>query len=306
MKCLLKLWISFLAVVLGMVDGPRAVAQTPAIIRHIAVASGSDGLQVEIDSSETVDPQTQMVRNPDRIVIDFPGATPGHELHTISVERGEVRRVRVGLFSANPPVTRVVLDLDSPQAYRMIPSGKSLLVKIGHAPPVAAAVNPASVGRVPEALPRLQVSFAGEMLAIKSNKATLAEVLTEIHRKTGAEIAVPAGAEQEQVITDLGPAAARDVITSLLNGSSFNFVLVGTEQDPGAIRTLLLIPRTGGAAQPTGGFIPPAIAAVPAVDMHKFQPPPEAEEQAPVETPEPEPDQQPEQQPPPTGAPPGE
>ena len=50
-----------------------------------------------------------------------------------------------------------------------------------------------------------------------------------LFRSTQAEIAIPAGAEQEQVIADLGPAPARDVLGALLNGSPYNFIFVGNE-----------------------------------------------------------------------------
>jgi hypothetical protein len=53
--------------------------------------------------------------------------------------------------------------------------------------------------------------------------------LFEVQRQTQAEIAIPAGAEQEEVFADLGPAPARDVLASLLNGSPYNFIFVGTE-----------------------------------------------------------------------------
>jgi hypothetical protein len=55
-------------------------------------------------------------------------------------------------------------------------------------------------------------------------------VLFEVQRQTKAEIDIPAGAEQEQVVADLGPAPVRDVLAALLNGSNYNFIFVGDEQ----------------------------------------------------------------------------
>jgi hypothetical protein len=80
----------------------------------------------------------------------------------------------------------------------------------------------------PQKLP-LTVTFEKGMLRIRAEKATLAQVLFEVQRQTQAEIAIPAGAEQEQVAADLGPAPARDVLGSLLNGSAYNFIFVGNE-----------------------------------------------------------------------------
>ncbi len=77
--------------------------------------------------------------------------------------------------------------------------------------------------------PPVTVTFVNGMLSIRADKATLAQVLFEVQRQTQAEIAIPAGAEQEQVVADLGPAPARDVLASLLNGSAYNFIFVGTE-----------------------------------------------------------------------------
>jgi hypothetical protein len=75
--------------------------------------------------------------------------------------------------------------------------------------------------------PRVTVSYANGMLSIRADKSNLAEVLFEVQRQTQAEIAIPAGAEQEQVITNLGPAPAQDVLAALLNGSHYNFIFMG-------------------------------------------------------------------------------
>ena len=94
-------------------------------------------------------------------------------------------------------------------------------------PVVAAAVVPAPA--VAPSPPLVTVTFTDGMLTIHSNKATLAQVLFQVQQQTQAEIAIPAGAEQEQVISDLGPAPAREVLASLLNGSPYNFIFMGSE-----------------------------------------------------------------------------
>jgi hypothetical protein len=90
-------------------------------------------------------------------------------------------------------------------------------------PPVSEAQAP------PPPPPPVTVTFENGMLHIHADKATLAQVLFEVQRQTQAEIAIPAGAEQEQVAAEIGPAPARDVLGSLLNGSAYNFVFVGNE-----------------------------------------------------------------------------
>jgi len=95
-------------------------------------------------------------------------------------------------------------------------------------PVVAAGVVPAPVV-APPPQPQVTVTFTNGMLTIHSDKATLAQVLFQVQQQTQAEIAIPAGAEQEQVISDLGPAPAREVLASLLNGSPYNFIFMGSE-----------------------------------------------------------------------------
>jgi len=92
-----------------------------------------------------------------------------------------------------------------------------------------ASALPAAVAEAPPPKPPVTVIFANGMLSIRAEKATLAQVLFEVQRQTQAEIAIPAGAEQEQVVAVLGPAPARDVLASLLNGSSYNFIFVRNE-----------------------------------------------------------------------------
>jgi AMIN domain len=86
-----------------------------------------------------------------------------------------------------------------------------------------------AVSAAPPPKPLVSVAFENGMLRIRTEKATLAQVLFEVQRQTQAEIAIPAGAEREEVAVDLGPAPARDVLAALLNGSPYNFIFVGNE-----------------------------------------------------------------------------
>jgi hypothetical protein len=203
---------------------------------------------------------------------------PARELHTLAINSGEVRQARIGIFSSNPLVTRVVLDLKSPQPYQLFPFGNRVVVKMGASkisPPVAtmpetiisierpeegpvsndgilhkvALVSAQATAVVPPSPPRVEVLFENGLLSIRSNKANLSEVLSEVHRRTGAEIAIPAGAEAEQVFTNLGPGSPKEVLASLLNGSNFNFIVVGSERDPNGIGRVVLTPKHGGAAE---------------------------------------------------------
>ena len=220
-------------------------AQNPAHVQHVSVTGSGEQIEVEIQTSGTVTPQSQLIAAPDRIVVDFPGALPSGTLHALKVNQGVLKGIRTGLFSANPPVTRVVLDLRAPRSYQILASGNVAVVKLGAASAAAGAAGlaqpPASAAASAPPKPALDVTFQDGLLRIRAEKATLAEVLFEVHQQTGAEIGIPAGAEQEAVAVDLGPAPARDVLASLLNGSRYNFVFVGRAGDRSLQQVILSV-----------------------------------------------------------------
>jgi len=94
--------------------------------------------------------------------------------------------------------------------------------------------------------PPLIVSFQAGMLTITANKASLSEVLFAVHQHTGAEIAIPAGAEQEQVVAQIGPASAPEVLSHLLNGSRFNFLILSSASNPSTLERVILSARPDG------------------------------------------------------------
>lgn len=99
----------------------------------------------------------------------------------------------------------------------------------------------ASPSELPQ--PTISVTYENGMLRILADKVTLSQVLYEVHLRTQAEIAIPAGAEQEKVVADLGPAPARVVLAELLNGSAYNFIFVGEEL---SLQRVILTRRAGG------------------------------------------------------------
>jgi hypothetical protein len=236
-------------------------AQAVLSIRRVQVLDTRKQVEIEIETSDRIVPQTNVLTGPDRLVVDFVNAVPGAQLRNQAVNRGEVRSLRVGLFSSNPPVTRVVLDLNGPQSYQVFPSGRTVIVKVGGNAGTETAGSSSASGPVlvntsyrsrevkvsapapAAAKPALEVSFQGGLLSISSNKASLSEVLSAVQARTGAEIAIPAGAEQEKVVADIGPAPAREALAQLLNGSQFNFLILGSSTDPSALNRVILSSR---------------------------------------------------------------
>jgi hypothetical protein len=243
-------------------------------VRSVKVLGSKDTVEIEVQASERIVPQSQVLTGPDRLVIDFPNALPSSDVRSQSVDRGEVKDVRVGLFQTKPPVTRVVVDLKTARSYQIFPYGRTVMIKVtgnGAASSTAAQADYSSQpgtrpGFVPAtyttgaepvriespARPPLQVSYRNGLLAIHADRATLSEVLYAVQQRTGADISIAAGAEQEKVVADIDPAPAPEVLARLLNGSRFNFMILSAADNPQQLDRVILSVRTDG-----GSFAPP-------------------------------------------------
>lgn len=87
------------------------------------------------------------------------------------------------------------------------------------------------------------VTFQGGQLTIQSNNATLAQVLRSVQAKTGASFDIPASAGSDRVVAQLGPGQPKDILATLLNGSKFNYIILGSPGQPGSVQRLILTPR---------------------------------------------------------------
>jgi len=240
-------------------------------VKKVSILSQTP-LQIQIQISGPASPQVQMVSNPERLVIDIPNSVPGPGLRGLVVNQGGVRGVRVSLHSAKPPITRVVVDLNAPEWYHVTPNNLGLVVSLGSDSESAGTAQPAigwvsakvrNVHAAPVVLRKavatassapvngVTVQFGNGLLAIHARNATLSEVLFQIQKGTGAEIAIPAGTEQDRVSADFGPGTPSDVMAQLLNGSGLNFVVVGSPSDSNQLRSVLLSRKTGGADPPS-------------------------------------------------------
>ena len=110
-----------------------------------------------------------------------------------------------------------------------------------------------------------QVSFANNQLTIVAPNSTLADILKAVRKQTGADIEVPTA--PDRVVTHLGPGPARDVIADLLNGSRFNYVLLGSPGDDSVLTRVVLVPKSA----PEGNVASPG-AAAPNVEQAAAQP----------------------------------
>ena len=133
----------------------------------------------------------------------------------------------------------------------------------------------------------------------------MGDVLTAVKQRTGAAVDMPA-VSSERVVGRFGPGSPRDVMAQLLNGSHYDYVLLGSPADPGSLKKVVLMARANGpepAMQPQQNQPAmqgnPNLQAVPDIANDDQQQEdngavevPEAQEQQEQEEPQPEQQQQ--------------
>ena len=113
-------------------------------------------------------------------------------------------------------------------------------------PPPLPSGTQGPVPQVPlDAIPAIapQVSYENGLLTIVAQNSTLGDILRGVRKHTSADIEIPATAS-ERVVTHLGPAPAREVMAELLNGSRFNYILLGSPSDANALVRVVLVAKT--------------------------------------------------------------
>lgn len=122
-------------------------APRPASVQRVSAKPDGAEVRVEITLSVPITPSVQTAVHPDRIVLDFPGTGNSADFENVAVNSGGVRRVRTAQHSAHPLVTRVVIELDQINGYKVRSDGNVVTVIVGpaesagahsHGAPVAA------------------------------------------------------------------------------------------------------------------------------------------------------------------------
>ena len=120
----------------GAAQATRATA-----IKRIAIETRGPAVIVTIEGSGTLPlPTAGFADGPPRLFFDFPGVTLAAPRMTSSTDP-RIRRIRAGVYSAAPLVTRVVLDLVATEPYRVEQTSGRISVILG-GPVATAAISP--------------------------------------------------------------------------------------------------------------------------------------------------------------------
>ena len=119
-----------------------------------------------------------------------------------------------------------------------------------------------------------RVTYQNGLLTIDAQNSTLSQVLRAVQAQTGASVEMPSSAANERVMMQVGPGRPRDILNTLLNGSKFNYIILGMIDNPGGVQKVILTTRQNAPAT-----VNTAQNNAPGQAQPQYQPPPPEEPQ---------------------------
>ena len=189
-----------------------------------------------------------------------------------------------GLLVACALCLSVAAQADTPPAHRARKAKKQQSL-----PPPLPSGTQGPVPQIPlDAIPAVAptVSYQDGMLTIVAPNSTLGDILRGVRKHTDADIEIPTTAS-ERVVTRLGPGPPREVMAALLNGSHFNYILLGSPDNAKLLVRVVLVAKTGPDNPAPPALADDKAAATPASDATPDAPEAEVTDEAPAdETPD--------------------
>ncbi len=183
-------------------------------------------------------------------------ATPGQQVHSrvqpnVAQSSAPASGMTAPTASAKAPAAPGI----SPAARTEMPTASAATVTGSKTRKRGQKKMVAEVPQTPPPPPTLEqsaptaprVSLQNGQLTIDAHNSTLTQVLRAVQSQTGASMEIPGSANSERVVAQLGPGQPGDVLRTLLNGSRFDYVILGVTGNPGAVQKVILTPRQGSS-----------------------------------------------------------
>ena len=128
------------------------------------------------------------------------------------------KNAKAATATANAP-TRLRTGKSKPPAAKQSPAPEPQ-------PTPAQPVVPLRPSQLPSVPPR--VSYQQGQLTVIAENSTLGDIFGAIRNATGIKIETQGGPSGDRVAAKIGPAPAKEVLLSLLQGSRYDYVMLGS------------------------------------------------------------------------------
>ncbi len=163
-----------------------------------------------------------------------------------------------------------------------------------HAKPQAAAVAPAPVAPPPPLRPAEQppnpatIDFSDGLLSVRAQNSSLVSILTQVQHQTG--LVIDGLNHDQRIYGQYGPGSISATLSALLDGSGYDFVIVGGGGSHAAARLILSAPGSSmpGSSAPGSSApvtTPPVVSdePTPPADANPSETPPDGDESQPAD-----------------------
>jgi general secretion pathway protein D len=210
-------------------SSPASAVAPAAVITNVTITQLSRHVLVRVEGEGQFDALPVSLHNPDRLLLDFAGTRLAMQKDSISSNLRPVRDVRVSQHG--PDVVRVIVDLQAPYVFRIVPDGSSLLINFDLPAPSSSAyprtatnessegASAASGSRAAQASPSMGNSGRSASASLQEpEKPALPESSDNTNSgKTNSSaapqqstppVSAPSSPTRQMVMTPFGPVAA--------------------------------------------------------------------------------------------------
>lgn len=147
-------------------------------------------------------------------------------------------------FAQTPPGPQRIQEKKSQQSPALVTPSPATTPAATDTQPAPDSLEPA-VAPAPEPPPTHPpvITWDGKLLTVDADNSTLTDILVAVREKTGASMEFPPSVASERVALRIGPAPVRDVLSALLYGTNFDYIIETDDNNADVLKNLVVTAR---------------------------------------------------------------